>query len=261
MKKTILILVVLALVVPSTALAAAEFSLGGFIKMDTWWDSSQEGKNMNGAVARNNDPNFHHGRVKFTAQGSRFNFTIKGPKLWGAQTTGFIEMDFDATEEGATTSNGSGANFATASTAAQRGSGTTASGSYTPRLRHAMFRLNWPETELLFGQYWSMLCEWWPEVAQDGPFQSTGIPTARLAQIRVTQKFLGTWTVAALVGEANSALGNRTFSNIDHVGGESCRDAPDPGQGHVPAGPLGQGRLLRHAHPLHRPGGGRGAAQ
>ena len=54
-----------------------------------------------------------------------------------------------------------------------------------------MFRLNWPETELLFGQYWSMLCEWWPEVAQDGPFQVTGIPTARLAQIRVTQKFLG----------------------------------------------------------------------
>ena len=30
-----------------------------------------------------------------TAQGSRFNFTIKGPKLWGATTTGFIEMDFD----------------------------------------------------------------------------------------------------------------------------------------------------------------------
>ena len=30
-----------------------------------------------------------------TAQESRFNFTIKGPKLWGATTTGFIEMDFD----------------------------------------------------------------------------------------------------------------------------------------------------------------------
>ena len=30
-----------------------------------------------------------------TAQATRFNFTIKGPKLWGATTTGFIEMDFD----------------------------------------------------------------------------------------------------------------------------------------------------------------------
>ncbi len=75
-----------------------------------------------------------------------------------------------------------------------------------------MFRLNWPETELLFGQYWSMLCEWWPETAQDGPFQATGIPTARLAQIRVTQKFLGTWTVAALVGEGSNVAGSRTFS-------------------------------------------------
>ncbi len=36
--------------------------------------------------------------MKFTAQGSRFNFTIKGPKLWGAQITGFIEMDFDSAE-------------------------------------------------------------------------------------------------------------------------------------------------------------------
>ena len=42
----------------------------------------------------------NHGRLKFTAQGSRFNFTIKGPKLWGAQVTGFIEMDFDSAEVG-----------------------------------------------------------------------------------------------------------------------------------------------------------------
>ena len=33
MKKTILILVVLALLVPAAALAATEFSLGGFIKL------------------------------------------------------------------------------------------------------------------------------------------------------------------------------------------------------------------------------------
>jgi len=216
MKKTILFVLVLALVVPSVALAAAEFSLGGFIKLDTFWDSSQEGKNMNGPIARNNDSNFHHGRLKFTAQGSRFSFTIKGPKLWGAQTTGFIEMDFDSFEEGAVTSYSH-----TAFAAAQRGAGTTASNSYTPRLRHAMFRLNWPETELLMGQYWSMFCEWWPEVAQDGPFQMTGIPTARLPQIRVTQKFAGAWTVAGLIGEANAVANNRSFSLIDHSGGES----------------------------------------
>jgi hypothetical protein len=219
MKKIILILLVLALAVPSAVLAATEFSLGGFIKLDTFWDSTQQGKNMNTAIARNNDPNFQHGRYKATAQGSRFSFTIKGPKLWGAQTTGFMEFDMDSQEEGATTSYAAVA--AGAATATQRGSGVTASNSYVPRMRHAMFRLNWPETELLMGQYWSMFCEWWPEVAQDGPFQGTGIPTARLPQIRVTQKFLGAWTASALIGEPNAALGNRTFSLVDRNGAES----------------------------------------
>jgi hypothetical protein len=185
MKKILLIVVVLALVVPSTALAAVEFSLGGFIKLDSFWGSSQQFKNIYIPPARSNDLSYHHGRMFFTAQGSRFNFTIKGPKLWGAQVTGFLEMDFDPAE-------GAIANTS-----------FTASNSYTPRLRHAMFRLNWPETELLFGQYWSMFCEWYAETAEDGPFQSTGTPTARLAQVRVSQKFAGAFTAAALIGEPN----------------------------------------------------------
>ncbi len=201
MKKTILILVVLALAVPSAALAATEFSLGGFIKLDSFWDSTQEGKNMNTAIGRDNNPDFQHGRLKFTAQGSRFNFTIKGPKLWGATTTGFIEMDFDAAETGAL------APGTAAPVASTLGVGSTSSQAYTPRLRHAMFRLNWPETEMLMGLYWSMLCEWWPEVAQDGPFMGTGIPTARLGQIRLTQTFAGAWTVAGLIGEPNAISG------------------------------------------------------
>ena len=101
MKKFIIFGVVLALLVPSLAMAATEFSLGGFIKMDMMWDSDNGvGKNMNGLPSRNNDPNAKHGRLKFTAQGSRFNFTIKGPDLWGAKTSGFIEMDFDTAEAG-----------------------------------------------------------------------------------------------------------------------------------------------------------------
>ena len=99
MKKFIIFGVVLALLVPAMAMAATEFSLGGFIKMDMMWDSDAAvGKNMNGVPARNNDSNAKHGRLKFTAQGSRFNFTIKGPDLWGAKTSGFIEMDFDTAE-------------------------------------------------------------------------------------------------------------------------------------------------------------------
>lgn len=181
MKKTILFSVILALLIPAAALAQTEFSLGGFIKLDSFWDSSQIGKNNPGIDQRNNNNDFQHGRLHFTAQGSRFNFTIKGPKLWGAQTTGFIEVDFDC------------------------GGGTdqvlNASNNYTPRLRHAMFRLNWPETELLMGQYWSMFCEYYPDTTEDGPFQMKGQATARLAQIRLTQKFAGDWTVAGLIGE------------------------------------------------------------
>jgi hypothetical protein len=191
MKKFIIFGVVLALLVPSLAMAATEFSLGGFVKMDMMWDSDNGvGKNMNVLPGRNNDPNAKHGRLKFTAQGSRFNFTIKGPDLWGAKTSGFIEMDFDAAEAG------------TAS------AGFSASQSYTPRLRHAMFRFNWPTSELLFGQYFSMFCEWYAESAEDGPLQMTGTPTARLAQVRFTQEFMSDWTVAALVGNPNQATLN-----------------------------------------------------
>jgi len=183
MKKTLILAVILGLLLPAAAFAATEFSLGGFIKLDAFWDSTQQGKNINGVINRNNDGAFHHGQTRFTAQGSRFNFTIKGPKVFGAQTTGFIEMDFDQ----------------------QNGPDTTSASSvYTPRLRHAMFRLNWPETELLMGQYWSIFCSWYIESAEDGPFQVVGTPTARIPQIRLTQKFLGDWSVMGLIGMANS---------------------------------------------------------
>ncbi|MCK9375903.1 MAG: hypothetical protein M0P73_07125 [Syntrophobacterales bacterium] len=209
MKKFIVIAAVLALLVPSLAFAAAEFSLGGFVKLDSFWDSTQQGKNMNGNIARNNNGNFQHGRTVFTAQGSRFNFTIKGPKVFGAATTGFIEMDFDSsTDQNRTTSN-----------------------SYVPRLRHAMFRFNWPETELLFGQYWSMFCEWYPELVEDGPFMATGMPTARMAQVRLTQKFLGWGTAAFLVGNANNANNGQNYSASD-TSGEST------------AAPQVQGKLM-----------------
>lgn len=182
MKKILVFAVILGLLVPAAAFAATEFSLGGFIKLDAYWDSTGNTKNINQPTPRNNDPNSQHGNLRFTAQGSRFNFTIKGPKVFGAQTTGFIEMDFDSTTD----------------------SNASASNNYIPRMRHAMFRFNWPDSELLFGQYWSLFCSWYSESVQDGPFQVTGTPTARIPQIRFTQKFMQDWSVMALVGNANN---------------------------------------------------------
>ncbi|MHB8067550.1 MAG: hypothetical protein ACYDIC_06580 [Desulfobaccales bacterium] len=220
-KKAILVLaLVVALALPTAAMAAAEFSLGGFIKLDAFWDSTQEGKNMNTLVFRNNDPTNQHGRLKFTSQGSRFNFTIKGPKLWGATTTGFIEMDFDSQEEGLGAATG-GRGIASGG----------ASNAYTPRLRSAFFRFNWPETELLFGQYFTFMSQWFPELLQDGPFMLTGTPTARMPMIKLTQKFAGSWQVGAMVGEANGITNFQTYNaNIDHTGGESTEAPQVQGQ-------------------------------
>ena len=55
MKKFLVFAVILALLVPAAAFAAAEFTLGGFIKLDAMWDSQNGvGKNLNGTPARNN---------------------------------------------------------------------------------------------------------------------------------------------------------------------------------------------------------------
>jgi len=178
MKKSILVLVVLAGLVPAAALAATEFSLGGFIHLGATWDSTQNPKTSLVPIQRNNDQLFHHGHFIETAQGTRFNFTIKGPKLWGATTTGLIELDFDG------------------STGDTRQSSTH---SYVPRLRHAMFRLNWPETELLFGQYWGLFSEFAPECTGDAVFMFHGWTFQRVPQIRLTQKFAGDWTVAGAI--------------------------------------------------------------
>jgi hypothetical protein len=191
MKKVILLLVVLAIVVPATAMAATEFSLGGWIKLDAMWDSSVVNKNLVSKVFRDDDPINSRGRFRMMATGSRFNFTIKGPKLWGAQVTGYIECDWDA----------NGAATPPANDSADTGAF---------RLRHAMFRLNWTETELMFGQYWSFFSEFFPEALSDGAFHYRGANVYRPAQIRITQKFLGVYTAGFAVGTNRLGAGGNT---------------------------------------------------
>ena len=62
-----------------------------------------------------------------------------------------------------------------------------------------MFRLNWPETELMFGQYWGMFSEYAPENPTDADFTFHGWSLNRTPQIRLTQKFAGDWTVAGAI--------------------------------------------------------------
>jgi len=181
----------LLLVIAPAVASAAEFSLGGFIAMYAIWDSTQMNSNLSQPVARNNDPNNQHGRLKFSAERTRMHFTIKGPKVWGAQSTGFIEWDFDGGGQEYIFNGAPGGGWASPHKA-------------RVRVRHLMFRLNWPDTELMLGQYWSLLADDAPEAAKPGTSGIPGMIWFREPQIRLTQKFLGTFTAAVAISNPGS---------------------------------------------------------
>jgi hypothetical protein len=227
MKKFIIFAVVLALLVPAAAYAKAEFSLGGYIKLDTFWDSTQNSSLLHTPVQRDNDNAFHHGRFNMRAQESRFNFTIKGPKVFGAILTGFIEMDFDGTPDAVVSS----------------------SGTWNARLRHAMFRLDWPETQLLLGQYWGMFSNWWLETAEDGPFIPYGSALDRIPQIRLTQKFLGDWSVAGLIGLPYGATLTNSEPYSTNANNGSSAETPQL-QGQIKYDHDWWGKAAYYGHPI-----------
>jgi hypothetical protein len=181
------VLAAAVLMLPAMAAAATKFNLGGYVALYTIWDSTQTANNLR-YINRNNDPTFQHGRLKFTAERTRMNFTIIGPKLWGAKTSAFIEWDFD---------NGS-------QQTSIGGSGWASANKPRLRLRHAMFRLNWPETELLMGQYWSLISEDPTEAARPGTSGIPGIIWFREPQIRLSHKFFGVFNAAVSIANAGS---------------------------------------------------------
>lgn len=198
MKKIILIALAAAVMfcVPLTAFGATEFTLGGYIKMETIWDTTQVNKNLLQFLPRTNDPNFNHGRLKFTAENTRMNFTIKGPEIWGAKTTAFIEWDFD--------NHGNEYIFA-----GNPGGGWASPHKARLGLRHAIFKMNWTDTEVMLGQYWSLLTEEVPETANFGACTTAGQPFLREPQIRVSQAFdvgTGKMTASLALSEATNGL-------------------------------------------------------
>jgi hypothetical protein len=176
-----------------------EFAIkfGGFIKNDFFLDSRQtvaareghfllwpakpdldaEGKDINAT------PSFN-----FLSIQTRLNASISAPKTFGAKTSGFIE----------------GAFF-----------GHTNADINGFRLRHAFVKLEWENTELLFGQFWNPLFvhSSFPDVVSFNtgcPFQAF----SRNPQIRFTQKFGGFKIIAA-------ALSQRDFATVGPEGASS----------------------------------------
>lgn len=213
-KKVFVLLAVLAVVaVPLTAWAV-EFTLGGYINLRGGWASAQGIANTYSAyVPRNNDFDGrtfigrHHGQFGMDANATRFNFTIKGPELWGAKITGFVEFDFD------------GGDLAPA--AANVEARASSPNQAKLRLRHAMFRMNWPDSELLFGQFWSMNSELIPETTDPGAFCLYGATQLRLPQVRFTQKFLDGFSASVAIASPQSGRWGLNVDGSNPLEGEN----------------------------------------
>ena len=137
MKKLVLVMLAIFLVVPALGNAGSvssryDVTFGGFVKFDFGWSS--DSGNADPAFAfrdsRRGAPQFNDefSNTFMTGAESRFNFLVKGPDLWGAKTSAFIEGDF----RGVTTGN--------------------AHGGF--QLRHAFMKMNWDSAELMIGQNW-----------------------------------------------------------------------------------------------------------
>lgn len=180
LKRLLLICSTAALVQTSIAQTTAKpadqsanwgIKFGGFIRNDIMFDSRQivsaregdlslyakdksldaNGKDINAA------PTFH-----MLAITSRLSGTVTGPDAFGAKTSGILEAEFFGNFDG---------------------------GINEFRLRHAWAKLDWPKTQLAFGQYWHPLfvTDCYPGVIDFNtgmPFQ----PFNRSPQVRLTQK-------------------------------------------------------------------------
>jgi len=199
MKKCIALFTLLALLaIPVSAMAvkAGDWELVGYTKLETYWDSVSVNKNLAGPLLRSNAAQPQNiGRIRFTAQSSRFGLKINGPEVLGAKTQGYIEVDFDSAQDAR----------------------QSASNAYIPRMRHAWFRMDWPGGwQLLMGQYWGVFCDFYPETVNDGPYQNHGQATQRIPQARLTYT-TGPWTFSGLVGAPYDPSGDNdtvAFNNL-----------------------------------------------
>ncbi len=168
------LLIALVILIPMISFAQDQkfgIEFHGFVKNDIFWDSRQsvavreghfylypknESLDINGNDI-NANPSFNILSIQ-----TRLKGVITGPDAFGAKTSAIIE----------------GAFF-----------GHTNADINGFRLRHALVKLNWTNTELLVGQYWHsmFITECFPGTVSfntGAPFQ----PFTRNPQIRLTQK-------------------------------------------------------------------------
>jgi len=152
-------------------LSKFKLTIGGYIKLDYAYNSVNLGNNgvitpitavipskaiTGTATAANQEQSL------FSVKQSRIWFKVDGPGFSGSKTGAFLEVDF-------------------------YGDDSAGSESPMPRLRHAYGTIEWPHTQVLFGQYWDMFA---PMIASTEDFRTAlpqGAPNGpRVPQIRVT---------------------------------------------------------------------------
>lgn len=166
-----------------------DISLYGWVRSDYIFDSRQSAYvreyNLNlypldEKLDANGDDINAAGGSNFLSITSRVGVKFRGPNVWGAKASGFIEGDFFGNTELNKTSSGSGS-----------------IGLF--RLRHAVATLEWEKTAVSFGQSWypSFIPEVYPGVANF----NTGIlfnPFGWAGQVKITQKLTPELSVTAV---------------------------------------------------------------
>ncbi len=210
MKRAIvsLLLFVSVLALPLRSLAGSatsrwDVTIGGMVKFDYGYATQAVGADTNfaqrasGAGAQNAADETSS---QFWAAGeTRLNIGVKGPGVWGAATSAFVEGDF-------------------------RGqSGHAGYGTFS--LRHALLEFTWPATRLIIGQTWQPWgiypYLWLLRFDEDGPFNK-GI---RVPQITVIQRLPNHFSLKGGIASPTEALGSQTDNNV--VNGKTKSDWPD----------------------------------
>ncbi len=183
-------------------------SLGGYMRLDYAYNSQNLGAagfvlpgkpggglNAEGTAAYKQDQSI------LTARISRFWLKVAGPTFLGAKTGALAEADF----LGGNASNNEEGNL---------------------RMRHAYGTLDWPNTQIMFGQFWDIFG---PAAASTIDFRqgsTFGTPNSpRIAQLRLTQKvnFNDNNFLKLVLGVQNPAADQQaatTAGNVPNVAGQ-----------------------------------------
>jgi hypothetical protein len=182
-------------------------SLGGYVRLDYAYNSQNLGNlgfllpagglNRSGSVQEKQDQSI------FTARVSRVWMKVAGPTFVGAKTGALIEADFVGLTANTSNSNENG----------------------ELRMRHAYGTIDWPNTQVMFGQFWDIFG---PAAASTVDFRqgaTFGTPNnPRVAQVRITQKvnFNSDNFLKLVIGAQNPSQDafNTTGGNVPNAAGQ-----------------------------------------